>query len=131
MRKQEIDAALEQPGIARSGHEREPLRCPLPLPDESFECLVERNAQGLSQSAKCIVFGSTKRQSDRECGTSGKIEPTRQSDITVKGRVVLPIEAIIVSQVGPAVIHAHITAGTLRERNCGANHHPCIAFMGS
>src|SRR5207249_5736910 len=105
VREQQIDAALEELGIVRSGRQGKPLGCPLPLPDESLPRLLERNTQRLRQRAECVVLGSAERQGNREFAAFGKIEAARQSDIAVEGGVVLPIEAIIVRQIGPAVVY--------------------------
>ena len=130
VREQEIDAALVELGIVRSGRQRKPLGCPLPLPDESLPRLLERNTQRLRQRTECVVLGSAERQGNREFATIGKIEAACQSDIAVKGGVVLPIKAIIVRQIRPAVIYPNVTAGTICKRNCGSNHQPGIAFVG-
>src|SRR5207247_118801 len=89
VREQEFDAALVQLGIVRSGRQRKPLGCPLPLPAESLPRLLGRNTPRLRQRAECVVLGSAKRQGNREFATIGKIEAACQSDIAVKGGVVL------------------------------------------
>ena len=69
-------------------------------------------------------------QADGKSRAAGKIEPASQSDVAVKSRFVLPVEPIVVRQVCPAIVHTHITAGTICEGNGGAQREPSIAFMG-
>ena len=128
MCEQEIDTALEQLRIARSCRKRKAFGCPFPLPDESLARLLKGNTQRLRQRAKRVVLSRAECQTDRDFATPGEIEAAGQRDIAVEDRVVLPVEAIIISQVRPAVIHPDVTAGTIRKRNCSADHQPRVAF---
>ena len=53
------------------------------------------------------------------------------SDVAVWRRLVLPIQAVIVSEIGPTIIHAYVTGRTFGERNAGTDDQPGIAFVRS
>ena len=110
MCEQEIDTALKQLRIVRSGREGKAFGCPFPLPDESLACLVKWNTQRLRQRAKRVVLRRAEGQTEREFAAPGEIDASSQRDIAVEDRIVLPIEPIIISQVRPAVIHSDVTA---------------------
>src|SRR5258707_5050622 len=92
--------------------------------------MFEWNTQRLRKCTQRIVPCSTEGEAERECGTLGTIEPCRQSDIAVKHGIVLPVEAVIVREVRPAIIYAHVTAGTFQKRNRSPDHEPTSAFIG-
>src|SRR5213593_1494459 len=108
MCEQLIYAALEQLRIARSCRKRKAFACPLPLPDESLARFLKRNTQRLRQRAERVVLSGAECQAQREFVAFGEVEAARQSDIAVKDCVVLPIEAIVISQIRPAVIHSNV-----------------------
>src|SRR5437867_11228506 len=83
MCEQQIDTALEQLRIARSGRERKAFGCPFPLPDESLARLLKGNTQGLRQRAKRVVLSRAECQTDRDFATPGEIEAAGQRDIAV------------------------------------------------
>ena len=74
---------------------------------------------------------SAECQSNSELGTLGKIEPAGQRYVAVKRLVVLPVKTIVVSQVSPAIIHAHVTARGFGERDRRADGQPCVSSTGS
>src|SRR5207247_8704551 len=124
---QETDTALKQIRIARSCRKRKASGCPFPLPDESLARLLKGNTQRLRQRAKGVVLSRAECQTDREFATPGEIEAAGQRDIAVEDRVVLPVEASIISKVRPPVLPPDVTAATIRKRNCSGDPQPRAA----
>src|SRR5260370_9856219 len=74
VREQQIDAALEEPGIVQSGRQRKPLGCPLPLADKSLPCLLERNTQRLRYCAQGVMPRRHHTQTNRRSPALYKLE---------------------------------------------------------
>src|SRR5208282_4964259 len=129
MCQQKIHAAFIQLGIVGLRRKRKPLGGLLPLMNEGFACVFEWNIQRLAKSAQRIVLSCAEGDANRELRTPRKIQPASQGDVAVQRFVVVPIEATIVSQVGPAIIHADISTRCFGERNGGPNREPCISLV--
>jgi len=76
--------------------------------NERFACSFEWNIQRLTKSTQCIVLSCAEGDADSELWTLRKIQPASQGDVAVQRFFVLPIEAIVVRQVGPAIIRRRI-----------------------
>src|SRR5260370_11704802 len=131
MCQQKVDAALKQPVIVRVWRQRKPFGGSLPLVGECLAHLLERDAQRLPKSAQRIVLSRTECQTYREFRAPRKIEAAGQGNVAVERSIVLPVQVIVISQVGPAVIHANITARRFRKWNVGPDHKPGIPVMCS
>src|SRR5262245_8969149 len=101
VRQQQIDAAPEKLRVLRTREQGKALRRTLPLLDEGFPRSIEWDAERLCERAHCIVPGRTEGEPDREFGTPRSIEAAGQRNIPIESRVVLPIETVIVSEIGP------------------------------
>ena len=129
MRQQKIHAAFIQLGIIGLRRKRKPFGGLLLLVNEGFACSFEWNIQRLTKSAQCIVLSCAEGDADGELWTLGEIQPASQGDVAVWRFFVLPIEAIVVSQVGPAIIHADIPTRCFGERSGGPYCEPCISLV--
>src|SRR5580692_3895616 len=67
------------------------------------------NIQGLTKCTSHIVLSCTKGNTNRKLGMLRKIQPASQGNVAIQRFFVLPIEAIVVSEVGPAIIHADVS----------------------
>ena len=97
--------------------------------NEGFACSFEWNIQRLTKSAQCIVLSCAEGDADGELWTLGEIQPARQGDVAVWRFFVLSIEAIVVGQIGPAIIHSDKSTRCFGERNGGPYREPCTAFV--
>src|SRR5260370_39004221 len=95
-----------------------------------FACWFEWNMQRLTKSTQCMVLSGAEGEANGELSTARKVQPASQSNVAVQCFIVLPIEAIVVSQVGPAVIHADVSTRRFGERNRSANCKPRVSLMG-
>src|SRR5262252_786404 len=77
-----------------------------------------------------MVPGGAECQTNGELRASRKIEAAGQSNVAVESRFVLPVQAIVVSQVRPAVVHADVAARTFSKRDAGADHEPRTSLVG-
>jgi hypothetical protein len=87
------------------------------------------NIQGLTKCTSHIVLSCTKGNTNRKLGMLRKIQPASQGNVAIQRFFVLPIEAIVVSEVGPAIIHADVSTRCFCERNGSPNREPCISFV--
>src|SRR5579871_4831240 len=71
---------------------------------------------------------SAEGDSNRELSTVRKIQSASQSNVAVQCFFVLPIEAIVVGQIGPAIIHADKSTRCFGERNSGPYREPCTSL---
>ena len=58
-----------------------------------------------------------------------KIQSTSQSYVAVQCSFILPIEAIVVSEVGPAIVYSDISTRCFGERNGGPYREPRISLV--
>src|SRR4029077_12779142 len=129
VRQQKIHTSLEELGVVGCCRQRKPFRGLLPLMDKRFACSLEWNVQRLTESTPRIVLRCAKGDADRELRTARKIQSTSQSNVAIEHFIVLPIEAIVVGQIGPSIIHADVSTRRFGERNGGANCEPCTSFI--
>ena len=89
----------------------------------------EWNIQGLTKCTSHIVLSCTKGNTNRKLGVLRKIQPASQGNVAIQRFFVLPIETIVVSEVGPAIIHTDVSTRCFCERNGSPNREPCISFV--
>ena len=132
MSEQQVHAALVQqrraPVFGIRG-EREPPRRPLPLPAEVQERRVERHGGRLEQVRDGPMAGVAEGQRDRERLAAGDVHLHRDGDVSVVGRLVLPVHHEVVVEVRPPVVHRDVPARAPQHRRRGAERHPRAALV--
>ncbi len=75
------------------------------------------------------MLSGTECQTNGELRPSGKIKTASQSNVAVESSFILPVQPIVVRQVGPAIVYADVTGRTFSKRNAGADSEPRVSLV--